>query len=330
MADIADTIVSGILSHLANPVGEGMPAIEDTRVAEPGPPTGVQKFTGADASGAALAAKIGARVFQRARERRTASLKEEKLRLDEQYRQAQIAHLERAATSSAVPRDRTVTLANGKVITGLTAAEQVGYEKDIQNDPGKYEWDEDVPGKGKTHVKGTLAEMHAYEGRVSADKGRTEASSRIAAALSTRQENDRLRWITGSLSNMPQFGQITNQAYTAATSDAISEFEKPREQRTWTGATKTVQEKYDGTNPKHKAQLGALRQQFYQKRLQEAVSADSTARAPLLDELRQGAMRPAGGAPGATSTQSNAMLDAILKQIDGIANTATPDTFTVR
>jgi len=86
VSDIASLVVSRILDEAGN-VNR---SIAESDVAEPGPPTGVQRFSGADASAGALMAKLGARVFQRARERRAANQKAEKDRLDEQYRRAQI------------------------------------------------------------------------------------------------------------------------------------------------------------------------------------------------------------------------------------------------
>lgn len=325
MADITESVVAGILSTLANPVEVGLPAIEDTKVAEPGPPTGVTRFTGADASGGALAAKIGARVFQRARERREAALKEQKLQLDEDYRRAQIEHLTRTVQSSAPARDQSITLPDGRVISGLTAEERARHEIDLANDPQEYEWDEDLPGGGKAKVKGKIGDYHAYLNRISAEKGRSEAATRLSAALSTRQENNRLRWLTSRLAAMPSFAQITTQAYNDATTDAIAEFETPQEQAQWYGGKKTVQTKYDPQDKAHIAQINVLRQKHYQRRLQERVAADSTARAPYVDELSRGAL---GG--GDANSTSDLALQAILQQIDQIGSTATPDTFTVR
>lgn len=129
ISDIASLVVGKILDS-AEPVST---AIENSMAAEPGPPTGVRPFTGADASGAALMAKLGARVFQRARERREENMKRQKADLDEQYRRAQIEHLTRAATDQ-VPRDQSVTVGD-RTFTGLTADQAARLQHDISNDP---------------------------------------------------------------------------------------------------------------------------------------------------------------------------------------------------
>lgn len=325
MADITEAVVAGILSNLANPVSAGLPSIDDTRVAEPGPPTGVTKFSGADASGGALAAKIGARVFQRARERREAALKENKARLDEEYRRAQIEHLTRTVQSSAPARDRSISLRDGTVVDGLTAEEQARHMIDLQNDPGEYEWEEQAPGGGKIKVKGKLSDYHNYADRVARENGRREASSRLSTALSSRLQNDQLRWLTAGLSSSPSFTQLTTQAWTEATTDAIAEFEQPQEARNVWGAVEKKQTKFDANNKQHVAVMETLRSKHYQRRLNGAVAAADSSRAPYVEAIRKGAL---GGAPGSVTTSSS--LQEILRSIEAISNGAEPDTFVTR
>lgn len=96
LADIPTLVLQRVASGLASPVEFARNAIEDSPVAETGPPTGVKPFKAGEATEAALMAKLGARVFQRARERRLADEKKAKERAAEQYRQQQMDRLNRA------------------------------------------------------------------------------------------------------------------------------------------------------------------------------------------------------------------------------------------
>ena len=126
VSDIASLVVSRILDEAGN-VNR---SIAESDVAEPGPPTGVQRFSGADASGGALLAELGARVFQRARERRAANQKAEKQRLDEEYRRAQIEKMVAASqpdpTEAVTVDGRTFHL---KPEAAATLLERMGNRK---------------------------------------------------------------------------------------------------------------------------------------------------------------------------------------------------------
>lgn len=99
LIDVADEITQEALRGLYGIRS----SIEQSPVAEVGPPTGVKAFQPGEASTGAFLAKLGARIFQRARERAEHREKLQKEQLDQAYRVAQINRLEALANPPAKP-----------------------------------------------------------------------------------------------------------------------------------------------------------------------------------------------------------------------------------
>jgi len=110
LADIATLVLQRVADDIASPVGELSRAIEDSPAAEPGPTDKVRPFSaaGTDATEAALLAKLGARVFQRARERRVEDAKKAKLLTDQRNREHQLERLDEVAATGRARLEETI------------------------------------------------------------------------------------------------------------------------------------------------------------------------------------------------------------------------------
>jgi len=98
LADTTSSILERILSDAAQPVAEFQQSVEDSPAAELGPKTGVRPIAASEATGGygnlSLIAKLGTRVFQRARERHAEELKLKKDKLNESYKTEQMQRLQ--------------------------------------------------------------------------------------------------------------------------------------------------------------------------------------------------------------------------------------------
>lgn len=217
VSDIASLVVSRILDEAGN-VNR---SIAESDVAEPGPPTGVQRFSGADASGGALLAKLGARVFQRARERRAANQKAEKDRLDEQYRRAQIEKMVAASqpdpTEAVTVGGRTFHL---KPEAAATLLERMGkpQEEMLDTDPdtGKPLPVKLTRGQWLTMRGQNMTRDRAAEGRALAERLVRERKTATASDANERAN------ITASLGTIPSDTETFYRAQAQATAEVDS------------------------------------------------------------------------------------------------------------
>jgi len=99
----------------------GAGPFDSTLPAQPGPPTGVKAFAPGEGTPGAYLAKLGARIFQRARERAAYKTKLSQLALNDQYKRAQIEHLQ-SLTSHQDEPTYTVDL-DGQKFSGLKGGE---------------------------------------------------------------------------------------------------------------------------------------------------------------------------------------------------------------
>lgn len=219
VSDIASLVVSRILDEAGN-VNR---SIAESDVAEPGPPTGVQRFSGADASGGALLAKLGARVFQRARERRVANQKAEKDRLDEQYRRAQIEKM----VASAQPEPTEAVTVGGRTFhlkpeAAATLLERMGNRKEeepmLTTDPdtGKPLATPMKMGEWLTMRGQNMTRDRAAEGR-----RLTERLVHERKTATTSDANERAN-LTASLGTIPNDTETWNRSVSNATAEVDS------------------------------------------------------------------------------------------------------------
>jgi len=129
MADIAELVTSDALRELYGLPKEVGQSIESEAV--PGPTSKVLPFKPGEASGGAFLAKLGARIFERARERAVYKDKQAKLALDQQYRQAQIDRL----TQLATPKPTYSVKVGERTFEGLDPNQAVSAELKMQGDP---------------------------------------------------------------------------------------------------------------------------------------------------------------------------------------------------
>lgn len=99
----------------------GVGPFDSSLPAQPGPPVGIKPFAPGEASGPAYLAKLGAAIFQRARERAMYKQKLNQQYLNDQYKRAQIDRLQ-ALTDQASEPTYTVEV-DGQKFAGLKGAE---------------------------------------------------------------------------------------------------------------------------------------------------------------------------------------------------------------
>ncbi len=219
VSDIASLVVSRILYEAGN-VNR---SIAESDVAEPGPPTGVQRFSGADASAGALMAKLGARVFQRARERRAANQKAEKDRLDEQYRRAQIEKM--VAASQPDPTEAVTVGGRTFNLKPEAAANLVARMGERKPDEKLLTTDPDTGKPLATPMKMsewlTMRGQNMTDRRAAEGRALTERLVRERKTATASDANERAN-LTASLGTIPSDTDTFYRAQAQATAEVDS------------------------------------------------------------------------------------------------------------
>lgn len=265
MPDVAEIAISDALRNLYALPSAARSSIDRSPVAELGPPTGVKPFQPGEASTGAFLAKLGARIFQRARERATAREQLQKQRLDEDYRRAQIERLE----ALAQPKPTYSVQSGGHTFEGLTPDQAARFTREQGKDAGDALTTDPETGKPLAAPM-SMSEWLRFRGQNKA--GERAAATRVLAETLAGQRGDRATRAQESL-------DIGRQ---------LSALDIPSEQSTWIMAQQAAEDslvRAGQRRPVGEQRVKRLQRSLHPRVRQAAVDSVTARRQALLKVL---------------------------------------------